>query len=130
MKQRRFEIFIAVILTIICYLGYYYLKEATISSVAKHSLAWHTANIFWLFMMVILGYWGLKNHELQWIKTVWIVVNVFFMFLLFTNKVIEHFFHYRFIPEATSSLIRTPFFFLMAAFLPRWFKGNKPVKEN
>jgi len=130
MKYRRFELFIAAVLTVICYLGDYYLKEQSIKGVVNHTFAWHILNIAWLFAMVLLGYWGLRDHEIKWVKTVWIAVNCVLLILLLINKLFQYFWHYTFIPEATSTVIRTPFFFLMAAFLPRWFVAYKPSRDR
>ena len=128
MKHCRFEIFIMVVLTALCYFGNFYLKEDLISGVERHSLGWYLLNVLWLFAMIIIGYWGLSKHEVNWIKTLWVVVNFVFLTILFANNLVIHFWQCEFLPATTSTLISTPFSFLMVAYLPRWFIMYKPYK--
>lgn len=130
MRYRRAEIFAAIALTLVCYYGDYYLKESSVKVLSEHTLTWQVCNIAWLLSTIIIGYLGLRGHEIKWVKNMWLTINCLLLAVLFINKMIQYLWHHSILPDSTSTVIRTPFFFIIAAFLPRWFIRDDRPKEN
>ncbi len=129
-KPRLFELVIVLVLTLISFAGNYYLKEPLVKNVTKQSLQWYLLDMVWLLLMIAIGYYGLKYHEFKWLRPVWLIVNGLLLLLLLVNKVTLHYLDHSFVMESAPVLLRTPFFYLMAAYLPRWFMRYKPDKGN
>jgi hypothetical protein len=128
MKITKKEFITVIILTVISYVGHYYLSwHCTLSPEGRY-----VGKFIWITGMIVVGYIGLLDHEITWVAPVWLVLNCLLVFCFGIDKLLGIHYHQAAFFRISSYQFTSPIPYIAAFFVPRLFisQYRKHIKTH